>query len=256
MVGESEPGTLLNFAPMIDSEFCRFVLDHYGVAYVERRHIFPIVSLLSFFRSGSPLVPLYTGGGVQLAGPRSIAEHYEKTCSTDRTLFPTNATDMAQLETDFAHFNTDLGHLTAVIAYYYLLPHKDIMLEPFTRGGPAFEAGLLQVGYPLVTALFTSILKLSPDSAAQAYKQVQAIFSAVDGRIADGRAYLIGGKLSLADLALATAAAPILLPEFFGSPMPKFESMPPDLKTIMTELRQHPTARFIETIYQKHRRGG
>jgi hypothetical protein len=42
---------------------------------------------------------------------------------------------------------------------------------------------------------------------------------------------------------------PLLLPEGYRSPIPPLEHMPPQMTAIITELREHETARFVQRIY-------
>jgi hypothetical protein len=44
---------LVTFAPMIDSETWRLLLQHYGIAYEEEPHAFLWGSILALFRAGS-----------------------------------------------------------------------------------------------------------------------------------------------------------------------------------------------------------
>jgi hypothetical protein len=65
--------SLLTFAPMIDSELCRFILTHYAEPYRELPH--------TFGRDGD-------------------------------------------------QYNRQLAGQSAVLAYFHLLPHREIMVEP------------------------------------------------------------------------------------------------------------------------------
>jgi glutathione S-transferase len=247
---------MLTFAPMINSECCRFLLAHYGVGYTEERHIFGVVSLIAFMRNGNLQIPLIQGDGISFVGPEPLVGHYEPLAVPDKKLTPTNAIDRAQVEADFQCFNNDLAGETAVIGYYYLLSHKDIMVEPFTRGLTSLEIRITKIAYPLLNMLFTALLKLSPERVAQALAKTRAIFDETDKRLADGRQYLVGGRLSLADIALATAAGPLILPPSYGSPMPPFEAMPQELQAIITDLRSRPTGKFVNQLFEMQRNGG
>jgi glutathione S-transferase len=247
--------TMLTFAPMINSECCRFVLTHYGIPFDEQRHIFGEVSIIAYIRNGDVHIPLIQGDGLSVIGPQPIADHYDPQAAADRKLIPSDPADKAQMMKDWQRYNGDLGSETAVIGYDYLLPHKDIMIGPFTEGLPMVEAELTKVAYPLLETLFTSLLHLSPARVAQALATTRAIFAETDKRVADGRQYLVGNQLSLGDIGLATAAGPLILPPNYGSPMPPFDVMPPELKAIITELRATPTGKFVVQLYEKHRRG-
>jgi glutathione S-transferase len=248
--------TMLTFAPMINSECCRFVLTHYGIPFEEQRHVFGAVSVIAYIRNGDVHIPLIQGDGLSVIGPEPVIDHYDPQVGADRKLIPTDPAAKAQVMTDFTYYNSDLAGETAVIGYDMLLPHKDIMIGPFTEGLPMVEADLTSISYPLLEVLFDSLLHLSPERVAQALAKVRQIFAETDKRIADGRQYLVGNSLTLADIALATGAGPLILPPYYGSPMPPFDVMPPELKAIITELRATATGKFVVQLYEKHRRGG
>jgi glutathione S-transferase len=245
--------TLLTFAPMIDCECSRFLLGHYGVAYQEAPHIFGWASVLAVFRSGTPQIPLLYGGEARCTGPHAIVEFYETKCAPERRLIPANSQLAMQVNADWARFNGILAGSTAVLAYYHLLPHRAIMIEPFCRGVPTVEAAVMKAAYPAFAGFFKLLLRLNPANAADALTQTRILFDEADARLADDRPFLVGDTLTLGDIALATATAPLLFPDNYRAPIPAFADMPPALQAIITELRQHPTARFVERIFRDFR---
>jgi glutathione S-transferase len=244
--------TLLSFAPMIDSECCRFVLNHYDVAYRETPHVFGWASVLAVVHGATPQIPLWYGDGPRCAGPRAIVDYQETKCPPEKRLIPPNSRLAMQVNADWARFNGIMAGSTAVLAYYHLLPHRDIMIEPFCRGVPAVEAAAVRMAYPAFAGLFRLLLRLNPANAADALTQTRILFDEADRRVSGGAPYLVGEALTLSDIALATAAAPLLLPENYGAPIPVFAGMPPELQAIISELRQHPTAGFVQRIFREH----
>jgi len=75
---------------MINSEACRVMLAHYGIAYREKAHIFGWASLIAILRGRTPEIPLLYGNGVTIARPRAMAEYFEKNCPPDKRLVPEN----------------------------------------------------------------------------------------------------------------------------------------------------------------------
>lgn len=252
MTQSAEKLSLLTFAPMIDSELCRFILAHYRIPYRERPHVFVWASLLAILHGGIGRVPLLYGGGHRLAGPRALVEHFDVEYPEDRRLLPVRQPARTQVENDWHRFNGELAEHTAVVAYYHLLPHRDIMIEPFTRGIPRWEASVTPSGYPFLRKIFELLLRLTPARVNDSLARVKFEFDRVDARIADQRRYLAGDSLTLADLALAAAAAPLLLPAGYGSPMPPSSRMPPEMRAIISELRSHNAAAFVDRIYKLH----
>jgi glutathione S-transferase len=199
-------------------------------------------------------VPAFYGGGLRLAGPRQLVEHFDKTCPVDRLLLPARQPERTQVEQDWDLYNGQLAAHTAVLAYFHLLPYREIMVEPFFRGVPGMEASVFRGAYPLLRGLLTLLLKLSGPKAKDVLIRIRTIFDKTDARVRDGRPYLAGDRVTLGDLSLAAAAAPLLLPDGFGSPIPPLDRMPRAYAEIVEEMRQHPTAEFVQRIYTQHYR--
>jgi glutathione S-transferase len=246
------PYSLLTFAPMVDSELCRFLLLHYAISYRERPHTFGWVSLLALGRCGTLQVPALYGSGLRLAGPRQIVEHFDQSCPTEQMLLPSRQPLQIQVERDWELYNGQLAAHSAVLAYFHLLPHRDIMIEPFFRGVPETEASVFRSAYPFLRGLLTILLQLREPKAKDVLVRIRMIFDATDMRVRDGRPYLVGDRLTLGDLSLAAAAAPLLVPRGYGSPIPPIGRMPNDYAKIVEELRQHPTSEFVQRIYDRH----
>jgi glutathione S-transferase len=243
---------LLTFAPMIDSETSRFVLTHDGVNYRERPHVFAWGSLLALWYGFTPRVPLLYGNGLRLAGPRPIADFFDALGDRAAMLVPTTQPARTQVEADWALFNGELATYTAVVAYYYLLPHPDILTEPFFRGVPKWEKVLFGRSYPLLRAILSLLLRLNTGRADDALRRSKLIFDHVDRRVADGRRYLVGARMTLSDIGFAAAAAPLLLPAGYRALIPTLDSMPQAMQEIISEMRKRPSARFVASIYEEY----
>ena len=245
--------SLLTFPPMIDSEACRFLLAHYDVSYREEAHLFGWASVLSLWHGWTPQIPLLYGKQYQLAGPRQIADHFEKRCQPTQMLIPADKHISEEVALDWDRLNGTFGMAVAVFAYYHLLPHRNIMLEPFSRGMLAGEQAFLKKAYPSFAGLFRLLLRLNARHANESLAIIRSTIDAIDRRLKDGRIYLGGDRFTLADIALASSAAPVLLPQGFTAPLPSLEQMPPEMASLIGELRQHETARLVSRIYHKHR---
>jgi glutathione S-transferase len=240
---------MLTFGPMIDTDLSRFLLWRYAQPYREERHIFGWASVLAVLHGGTGQIPLTYGNRLKLTGSRGIVDHFEARCEASQILIPAQQPIRAQVEADWERFNDDLGTYTRNVAYFYLLPHRDIMIEPFSRGLPWLEAKLTPALYPALRGLFTLLLRLDPKRVADSLAQASLIVDEVDRRIADGRRFLCGDKLTLSDLCFATAMAPLLLPEGYTSPIPTYAQMPAKMKQIIDSFRQRQSSALVGRIY-------
>jgi len=97
------------------------------------------------------------------------------------------------------------------------------------------------------------LLRLSLSKAQGSVAQIRTIFDSVDASLADGRKFLVGGRLTLSDVAFCVAAAPVVLPTGFGGPMPSFDEMPSEVQALVMEMRSHPAGSFALRIYEEER---
>ncbi|MEA3064718.1 MAG: glutathione S-transferase [Sphingomonadales bacterium] len=241
--------TMTTFAPTLDSEQARLMLRYYGIRYRERDHLMPFVLLPAFLYGGGPDLPLIHGRGVKVAKPRPIAEHYDAGVPEPFRLIPAEPELARQFEADWQLYNGTMSAGTAIFAYYHLLPEQELMAPIFAEPTSWPERAIMPVFYPVMRSLIASRLKLSPEAAEVAHGQILSSFAETDRRVADGRLYLNGERMTLGDIALAAAAAPLLLPEGFGTRMPTLEQTPPPMRTLMTELAARPTAAFVRRFY-------
>lgn len=242
---------VLTFAPMIDSETVRLLLRHYRVDYVEDDRLFGWVSLLTLFHGGYGRVPLVYGGGFTVSGPLALAQHCDAALDEPAKLLPTLAPLAATVMADWQTYNDGLGTDAAVFAYFHLMPERSLMAPIFAEPVPPGERRALRWAYPFLNALFTMGLRLSPQRARDAADGIRRAFDATDRRIADGRQHLCGDRLTLGDIALAAAAAPLLLPAGYGAKMPPVDATPAPMKLLIHELREHPTAAFVDRFYRE-----
>ena len=243
------PPVLLTFAPMVDSETARLILRYHRVEYRESDRLFGWVSLLTFLHGGYGRVPILHGNDPWLTGPRKIAELYDAKVPSGRRLIPVEWPHRGQVEHDWRRYNGRMAVDTAVLAYFHLLPERGLMLPIFAAPVPPGEARLLPALYGPTALLFRLLLRLSPQRAAGAAVRIRQLFDWTDQRIADGRPYLAGDRMTLSDLSLMAASAPLLLPDGYGATLPPIEQMPATLRDFMMELRNHPTSAFVQRLY-------
>jgi glutathione S-transferase len=245
----SSPLALLTFAPTIDSETARLVCRHHGVEIDERDHLFGWVSILTLLHGGYGRLPLLHGQGVHLSGSWAIARHFDPAQPADRRLIPTEPPLAQHVAADWQTYNVGLGGNIAVFAYYHLLPEREVMAPIFAAPVPPREAALVPKVYGMLQGLFTHLLKLTPEHVRAATDSIRACFDLTDKRIAGGRRYLAGERLTMSDIGLAGASATLLVPRGYGAVMPPIEAMPPAMRDLVRELRARPTAAFVQAIY-------
>lgn len=173
-----------------------------------------------------------------------------------RTLFyPPDPQQRQQVLDLECRFNTVLGRATRLVAYHYaVFVRASTTLDVLALKQPDMEwwkCAVFTLGFLPIRALMKLGMNINAASAEAALSRVVAVFAEVDALLADGRQYLVGGRLTAADITFACMAAPALLPSGYGAWTPRLEDTPPDFPG--RRLAQTAAGRFALSIYERHR---
>jgi len=248
----SRPPKLITIPPSTGVELCRWTLDHYGVAYEESRHA-PLLHLIEQWWYRVPDYPIYTDPPVLLSTTRAIGDYFETRASPERKLYPEDPVQMEAIERLWSDTHDTMGYAARTWIYYYCLPHKDVLYRPLTEGAPAWERFLVWAFYPIYWRLMWKGMKLSDDAARKDLETTDRIFTEIDERLSDGRAYLVGDRFTLADITFATMAVPVTFPPNFQGVLPDFDRLDPAVIKVVEAYRRRPAGRFALRMFEEHR---
>lgn len=254
----SGPALLITLLPSADVDLARWLLSRWGIAYREEPHA-PVFHILALRRAGAGRMdsPLLLQGDARFAGVEAMVTGLDRLAPEplrvlpDPDRHPDLHAEVMALQHDL---RWEMGMGTVRWAYHNLLRDRALVWDSFTAGVPAWERLALRAGaYGPVRKRLIAALGLSDAVAAEALETVHAGFDRVEGRLADGRRYLCGDRLTLADLAFATAGAPMVLARGYGGHLPDPDACPPDIRAVVTDLRDRPAGRFIQRLYDEDR---
>ena len=129
------------------------------------------------------------------------------------------------------------------------------MVRALSDGSPSWEVAAVQHGYPAFAALLRVLLRLTPSQATAARDTIRSTFKTIDERLRDGRPYLYGDRLTIADISFAIAAAPAVWPDNYGGPLPPLHLTPAPIQDLVAESRERPSGAFALRMYREHRGG-
>jgi glutathione S-transferase len=239
--------TLLAFAPMINCEATRCVLEHYRLTYREVDRLFGWANILTLFHGGYGEVPVFYGRGVRLSGPYPIVRRFDAKLGSPR-LLPLEQPLRGQIEAEWKLFHNGLSSGVAPLAYYHLLPRTKAMIKSFGEPISPIGRAMLPLIYPGLRALLNALLRLTPARIDDCRTRIEAILDRVDRRLADHR-YMVGDRLTLADIGMASASAPILLPPHYAKWVPPPADLQPAFAALVAETRLRPCAAYVDRIY-------
>ncbi|SER33959.1 glutathione S-transferase [Nitrosomonas sp. Nm51] len=256
MPNDKKPVKVLSFSPSADGELNRWILFYYGIDFKESRHTVPFFFLLNKLQGGKSLV-LCRDGDVKLTSVHAVIKHFDAQTAPEFKLIPEALAE--SLESGWNRYNTELGGAAVKWAYTNLLPYKTIMVRPLSLGSPWLERFFVKHWYSIPKRLIWKSQQLSKAAADESLKTIKAIFEEVDRLLADGRTYLYGERLTLADFAFAVSGAPLVLPANYGGdqfgqgPIPTLEEFPLELQATIRAMRQTPAGEFILRLYAQDR---
>lgn len=250
---------LVTLLPSTDVDLGRWLLCHYGVQYTERPHapIFHVLALKSW-GVGAEGYPLLVSADRQTKTPgiEAILSLLDPQAAPERRLWPDRQAEPALWqEVDTLQHDARFGIGNAVVqwSYWNLLKYKSAVWPSVTTAVPWYEKLTLLLAFPVIRGLMYKGLTLDQGVADAALKAIHDGFDRLDARLSDGRRYLAGDRLTIADLATAASLAPMVLAQGYHGMLPDEARCPVFMQEVYKSLRQRPTGQFIQRMYDTHR---
>ncbi len=237
-------------------ELARWVLDRNGILYEDRPHTpYIAIEVLNELTGqlGTDNGPALVTTDTLMYGADSVVRYYEDRCALHLRLIPDDATQPAVMIL-YKLFARQLDELVQKYVYARLLPAPELARAVFTRRAPLGEKARWHLFYRGLRKKLSAAMNLSFNTVEERLFEIKKIFAQVDALLADGRRYLGGGKtLTLADVAFAAAAAPMILPEEFGGVVADVQQVPDEYRKDVIALRATPAGQFVLRVYQEDR---
>jgi glutathione S-transferase len=238
------------------SHFCekaRWALDRAGVGYVEQRHLQLVHVIAARLAGGGNTVPVFvTETGRVLADSSDILLWADTQLEPERRLYPDGDVG-AQARGLEAWLDDGLGPDGRLWMYHGTLPAVRELRRWALAGIPRWERWVFDLGGSGVEAALRRYLRIDAVAAGAALERVTRVFDEIADRLVDGRSFLVGDRFTAADLTFAALAAPVLLPERYGSPLPPPKAMPKAVSREVWRLRDHPAGTFAARLYREER---
>ncbi|MGB3755092.1 MAG: glutathione S-transferase family protein [Rivularia sp. (in: cyanobacteria)] len=237
------------------SHYCekvRWALDYLKLAYVEEPHMPPFYKFATT-KAGGGTVPVLVTEDENFTDSTDILKYLDSLVLNDAKLYPINSEQRQQVEELEELFDEKLGTAVRSWAYFYIIDNSKIIQPKWTQNVPSVEKFLFPVIYPAMRSLVIKKYDVNAESATQYYQQIDNVFAKVNELLADGRKYLIGDKISAADFAFASLAAPILQPPEHPIKSSDSQELPTQMLSAMKELRETAAGKFVLNLYATKR---
>jgi glutathione S-transferase len=244
---------LITIPPSHFCEKARWALDRYGASYVEEPHP-PVLHYRPTRRAGGGrTVPvLVTDVGV-FADSSDILRFLDGRHGDGGRLFPEESDLRADVDELEELFDSRLGPHTRRVAYFHLLPHRELLLESVLDRVPKRDQTIFRATLPGMRWLLRRGMRITADAAQRSLDLVREVFRTVGERLADDRSFLVGDRFTAADLTFAALAAPVVLPRGYGSRLPTLADLPSSFLPLIEEMRTTGAGEFALRLYRDER---
>jgi glutathione S-transferase len=248
--------TLYTFAMSHFCEKIRWTLDLCGLPYRERP-MTPMFHAMAAWRMGGrgrTSLPILRVNARQTSADY-IQDSTRILTWLDREAGPNDliprcelAQEVSAIESRFDRVGQDVTRLI----YAHAFTQGDRLLSFWSSSATAWQRRCLKTAWPLIRVIYRHQLNLTPDGLDQAEQRLQQALAWLDGRLSDGRTFLVGHRLTVADVAVASLLAPLACPDEH----PVFSQA--DFKRYMLPrsanwLRERPAFRWVRQMYALHR---
>lgn len=240
------------FVTIGPSHYCekvRWALDRLQVPYAEDPHCPALHIPRAWWLGRGKTVPVLISPAGEVFNDSTLAlEHLDQHAPAGQSLYPDER--VRELE---ERFDEVLGPHVRRLAYLHLLYAKNLA-PVMTHGVGLCERTTFRATLPLLRGLMKRALGINQAAGDRSRVKVFTVLDEVDGLLADGRRYLVGDRLTAADLTFAALLAPFTSPPEYGWPMPPASELPPSFRDEAAPMIARPAGQFALRLYREDRR--
>lgn len=247
----TDPLQLHTLSMSQSSEKVRWALDAAGLDYQEHR-LTPFVHLpRSFLVAGGigAALPVLEADGETLQDSTRIFEWLAQH-RAPFSLIPAQGplrTAVMQAESRFDH----LAQHVLRSVYARLSSDPALLLRLWSVDASRLDALALRAAFPVLSRVFGKALDLRPAARARSQRMLERGLEEVARAEREGRRYLVGDRLSVADITAAAMLSPLACPD------EHCVYARADYRAAMQPLLQswqgHPGLDWVRALYQRHR---
>lgn len=238
-------------------EIARWVLDWNDVLYKDEPHAPPLYKPVFERIIGGPVGsspgPIFLKTDALLYSAEGIIAYFEQRCPLEKRLLPQDDTKRKEAVTLYNLFTGPFEGNVVRYLYAQLLEEPGYARGWFKQGVPFGEKLELDLSFGAFRKTLTRQWGLEEKPAGERLAYIKKIFERVDSLLKDGRPYLTGDRLTIADIAFAAVAAPLLLPMEYGGTMAALHTVPAEMRREVEELRATAAGQFVLLLYQDNR---
>ncbi|MGQ0621059.1 MAG: glutathione S-transferase family protein [Panacagrimonas sp.] len=142
---------------------------------------------------------------------------------------------------------------THVIRYAYsaILDEAASVVNLWTLDAGPWQKRFLATTFPVLRATFRKRFKVTPDAVVHSRRRIAEGLDFLDQRLADGRPFLVGDRLSAADITACALLAPLIGPD--QHPVYSRTDFRAALRPLVEDWLEQPAAQWLRRMYRESR---
>jgi glutathione S-transferase len=238
------------------SHFCektRWNLDAKGLSYAIQDLVPGMHRKVTRRVSGSNTVPILVDGSTVLADSTQIALHLERAYPTAPSLLPAAGPERERALELEDFFDEVAGIHVRRWAYGHVL-ESPVVATLLFREAPLLVRLLGRVMLPMIKSSIRRLYRISPDTVEESRKRLLEGLDRLEREIGgDPDRYLVGDRLSIADITAASLYGPLIMPP--NSPWREQPGVPvpPVIAQMRDQVLARPAGQWLVRRYERDR---
>jgi glutathione S-transferase len=242
--------TLYTFAMSHYSEKIRWTLDACDIPYREvcLSPAFHIAPALRMGRRGQTTLPIIQADGCAVQDSPRILTWLQSNRGPLKVMPLSEDIAVREVERRFDAIGKDVARYLYACSFGVADEH---IVKLWTDHANPVQAATIRATYPAMRWVFRQKLQIKPERVARARQRIGEAIDWLDGQLADGRRFLIGDALTVADITAASLLAPLACPPqhpVYGEPAYR-EGM----KAAVQTWQDRPAIAWVRALYDTHR---
>ncbi len=240
------------------SHYCekaRWALDYFDIDY-ELVVLAPGSHASKAKKLGAAIssLPILETGSTVIQGSSDIIDWAEDATQSGRSLTP-KPDESCSIEECMAvekRLDDIIGvHVRRMFYSEALVEFPETVKPIFTKGLPLAQSLVVRVGWSKIREAMIKRMNLGREQGDESKTIIDAELAWLDEILQDGRQYLLGDRLTRADICAAALMA--VLAGATQHPFYELIVLPPRARAVADEWHGRPSMQFVRRLYQQHR---
>ena len=244
---------LYQFPLSLYCEKARWLLDHKELDYIAQNMTPGVHRLFVQIKTGQHQLPMLHDQKNWIADSSDIAEYLEKNYPEHALLRSDNDINEKIFEID--KLSQELGDHVRRWLFSFILykPEKTTALD-IILGEKGVLRNFEKLSVPTLKFALKRIHQVSPSTAIESKQRIDEILNGFNQLLVDnGGRYLVGDRLTLADIAVCSMIAPLMLVENTPWEITDYSEIHADVLKYRQDLLDLPIGQYVKRMYATER---